>query len=691
MKRRTLVISVGTVLVVVALALSGQLENAELGALDRLFELRGPRAPAAPIVIVSIDEDSFDELDMPWPFPRAVHAKLVDALQAAQPLAIGFDILFPEPSPRGPADDQALGAAVARAGNVVLAAATTRVSEQFYEKIDMNLPLPVIREGAAAVAPVNELFDEDRHIRRAQLQHRFRDEVLDGWDIAIYKLAASRGLRVAALPASGDALINFRGGPRTFPWIPYHRIVNADIPPDVVRGAIVLIGATSPILQDIFPTPFAGMHGMPGVEIRANILDMLVRGDLVRRVPPWAVFVLIVIAGVGAAWAADRMSAVRAFVAVVLVMAAVGGGTFLLFAAADVWLPPVGVAVAVVLGYGATVVDNYVREQRERRRLSQFFSPSVLNEIVRHQGNGALGSRRRHISVLFSDIRGFTSLSEKVEPEQVVEMLREYLTAMTAIVFKHGGTVDKYIGDCIMALYNAPLDDPQHAVNAVRTAVELLECARTMSARWEAKLGGVQIRNGVGINTGEAVVGAMGSQQRLEYTAIGDTVNLASRLEGLTKEHGVGIIVSESTYAAVKAHFPTRELGVVAVKGKAAPVKIYAVLPGTPRKHRRAPVRALATMVAAGGRLVSPVWTRDISEGGMAVTGLSPEVNPGTSVEIRCEAGTGPLAKPIRANGTVVWRRDAEAGIAFATLDEDAARAVASYAGAAAEDSGDGR
>jgi adenylate cyclase len=160
----------------------------------------------------------------------------------------------------------------------------------------------------------------------------------------------------------------------------------------------------------------------------------------------------------------------------------------------------------------------------------------------------------------------------------VVELLGEYLSELTEIVFRHGGTVDKYVGDCIMALYNVPFEQPDHARQAVRTALAFQESTRALSARWEARLG-IQVKSGVGINTGEAVVGTMGSRQRLEYTAIGDTVNLAARLESITKDFDSPIVISESTYVLVKDEFPTRPLGEVTVKGKAIPVRIYAVLP----------------------------------------------------------------------------------------------------------------
>jgi adenylate cyclase len=602
-------------LLAVGVALTGAMDRAELGVLDRLFEWRGARSPAAPIVIVKIDEDSFDELDMAWPFPRALHARLLDQLSAGRPLAIGVDILFPETSPRGPEDDAALAAAVARAGNVVMAAAITHVSEGFYEKVDLNLPMPAIREGAAGIAPVNEHVDEDGRLRRAILHHWLAEQRIASWDVALYQVVKRAGLPVAPLPAADVVPINFRGGPGTFPWVSYHRVVSGEVAPETFAGKIVLIGATSPILQDIFSTPFGRARQMSGVEIHAHALDMLVRGDHLRVVDRWVSLVAAVLTAFGVTWLATRLHALRGFLAAVFVWAALVATTFALFALGGVWFQAGPVSLALVLGYGVTVIDSFVREQRERRRLARFFSPAVLREIVHRHDDRALSSQRRLVTVLFSDIRGFTSISEKVQPEQVAAMLSEYLSEMTEVVFRHRGTVDKYIGDCIMALYNAPFDDPDHAANAVQTALELQERTLAVSAHWEAELG-VQIRIGVGISTGEVVVGTLGSRQRLEYTAIGDTVNLASRLEGLTKEHGTGVIISESTYALVREQFLVRELGTVPVRGKALPVRIYGILPADLRKYPRAALDAAATVMAVVDGRAWTVRTRDVSGGG---------------------------------------------------------------------------
>jgi adenylate cyclase len=680
---RTFLAGLTAAAVTVGLTLLGSLDAVELGALNHLFELRGARAPSSPIVIVTIDEDSFDELNLPWPFPRALHARLIEQINVGRPLAIGFDVLFPEPSPRGPADDQALGEAVARAGNVVLGAGLTRTMEIIaglrLDKSDLNPPLPVIRRGAAAVAPVNHVLDQDGHLRRAVLRHRVADDEVNGWDVELYRLAKAAGVPVAPLPGRVEMYINFRGGPRSFPWVPYHRVVNGSVDPAIFRGAIVLVGATTPVLQDVFSTPFARARTMPGVEVHANVLETLIRGDAYRTVPLWAVAGATAAAAFGAAWLAARLRVLRGFVVVVLIALGLAVATFAAFTSGHVWFPAMGTLMALGLGYGLTVIDNYIREQRERRRLSQFFSPTVLREIVRHRADAALGSSRRRLTVLFSDIRGFTSISERVEPEQVVEMLREYLTEMTDVVFRHGGTVDKYIGDCIMALYNVPFEDPDHAANAIRTALELQERALAVAARWEARLG-AKIRNGVGINTGDAVVGTMGSRQRLEYTAIGDTVNLASRLEGLTKEYGVGVIISEDTQEAVRGRFLTRQLGVVAVRGKSLPVKIYSVLPHDVRRHPRVAVTVAATVVAVGSDQTCLVRTRDVSEGGLSVEGLPEDWPVGATLQIRCEGG--PLPRPIAAEGTIVWRRDGAAGIRFSDVAGEPAPASAGAVGA---------
>ncbi|HEV8584647.1 MAG TPA: CHASE2 domain-containing protein [Methylomirabilota bacterium] len=662
---------------VVGLVQVGWLETAEHFSLGKLFEWRGSRQPSLPIVIVTIDESTFTEMDEQWPFARARHAELIMHLAEGQPRVIGVDLIFDAPSSRGPKDDEALGEAVAFAGNVVLGAAYTKDIQPYTKRETFNVPLPMLRKGAAGMAPVNMDADPDGHVRRVPVKIVPIDlDPMLAFDATMHALLAKSGMAVAPLPKAASVLINFRGGPVTYPWVSYHRVVRGEIPSSYWKDKIVLIGPTSEILHDQFPTPFAPGGNMPGVEIHANALETLVRGNPIREVPRVISTVLAVVAGLLGSALVVRLRALRALIAALALVALLTAGAVVGFAMADVWMRGMAGLLALGLGYGATVVEHFVREQRERRQLSRFFSPSVVKEVVRHKDDGSLTTARRLVTVLFSDIRGFTTLSEQLQPEQVEEMLREYLTEMTEIVYRHGGTVDKYIGDCVMALYNVPFEDAEHAVKAVRTGLEFQERTLAVSKHWEQKLG-IAIRNGVGINTGDAVVGTLGSKQLLQYTAIGDTINLGARLESITKEYKSNIIISESTYELVKGQFVTKELGEVTVKGKTKPVKIYSVLPNNIRKHPRATLEAAATLtLGADGRSIS-VATRDISEGGMALKGVPEDWEKGQTVQIRCEGGA--LPKPIVAEATIAWRKGDEVGLTFTSLDPDSAPTVADY------------
>ena len=693
---------IGAALFVVALVLVGPLERWEYLWFDQLFELRGARPPTAPIVIVTIDESSFQELGLQWPFPRALHGQLIDRIRADRPLVIGLDIIFDSDSMFGPKDDEVLGAAVSRAGNVVLGLAGAQDDQPLVsvggkvlgaKREVSNMPLPVIRKGAAAVAPLTVVPDPDSHVRRIPVRVPVPDPVkgyewLLAFDAQLHRQVSVAGLATRPLPDAEEVLVNFRGGPRTFQRVPYYRVVRGETP-GLFRAKIVLIGSTSEVQHDVFATAFARGGDMPGVEIHANALETLIRGDPIREVPKPLSTVLAVVAALAGSVLVVRLHALRALV-VTVVLFVVG---FLLayagFLLADVWMRGVACTFALVLGYGATVVENFVHAQLYKRRLSPFFSPDVLRALVRARDEQSLGPRRRVATVLFSDIRGFTSISERLQPEQVEEMLGEYLTEMTQIVFKHRGSVDKYMGDGIMALYNAPFEDPEHALNAIRTGLEFQERALAVSARWQEKLG-VPIRIGVGINTGEMLVGTLGSRQRFEYTALGDNVNLASRLESATKDHGASIIISEYTYEHVKGRFPIRELGDVTVKGKSRPVKIYGVVPASVRQHPRAALQALATLTALGEGRVCRVRTVDIGEGGLALAGVPPEWEVGCKIQIRLEGGG--LPRRIVAEGTIVSRRGEAAGVQFTSLDEDSAPVVADYVarglGALPEDQG---
>ena len=472
--------------------------------------------------------------------------------------------------------------------------------------------MPEFRKAAAGFGPVTNRIDADGRMRRAVLAYSMYESRLQTFDWHLYQLAVKAGYSARPLPRHEEFLINYRGGPRTFAWVPYFQILRKELNPKELKGAIVLVGATSPLLHDIFPTPFH--HGMPGVEIRANALETLFAGNRLRTVPTWtaglpvpfamglrrfvsvpstislhfSLEILVVLAlAIAAVWLTTVLRPVRAFFVLSGAAVVLGGFAVIAFTFWDVWLQAVAAALAGALGYGVTVMREYTEAEARGRRLSRFFSPSVRDHIVKHQEEDALGVSRRMLTVLFSDIRGFTSLSEKLPAEQVVELLSEYLSELTRIVSMHGGTVDKYVGGCIMALYNAPLDQPDHALAAVRTAVAFQKATHEISDRWEAKTG-LPVKNSVGVHTGEVVVGEMW-WGRSEYTAVGDTVNVAAWLGRATEDLESSIVISESTYALVKDEFSGRALGEVIVEGREQRVKIYAVLPEDTRLDDRGP------------------------------------------------------------------------------------------------------
>jgi adenylate cyclase len=650
------------------LALSGALEFLELKSLDLRFRFRGPQPPGSPIVIIAIDEDSFDELNLTWPFPRALHGRLLELVSEGRPAAIGLDLLFIEPSLLGPDDDQALADAIEWAGNVVLGAAFTVTEGDLGRREDFNPPLPEIRASAAGFGFVTLTTDRDAFVRSGALRRPHQDGFQESFTLRLYSLARQAGLPAKPLPATAEAGINFRGPARTFPIVPYYQVLDGTVPPQAFRDRVVLVGATTPVLHDEFPTPFSGHTRMPGVEIQANLLDTLLQGRSVHRTAP---ALAVILAAAGAVIATGIAAAMRPIMALLAVLAAVAlyaVGAYGAFVGANVWLDLVPGPAGAALGYGATVITTLIREQREKRRLSRFFSPDVVRAILTTRGEEALAGRRRRITVLFSDLRGFTSLSERLEPEEVVGLLRDYLTAATAIVFRHGGSVDKYIGDAIMALYSAPFDQPDHAVRAVRTALELQQCVQALSAQWAARGGGA-LRSGVGIHTGDAVVGAMGSQQRLEFTAIGDTVNVTSRLEGLTKDFGAPIIISQTTYQEVGGLFQARPLGSVRVKGRELPVEIYAIEGHEARRAPRVALEAKVTIEEQDVIVAAPLL--DISRTGVAVA--LPPKPIGADRIVRLTIELPDLLRPIEAEARVASRRDDRIGFAFVGLRPEVA------------------
>jgi adenylate cyclase len=353
-----------------------------------------------------------------------------------------------------------------------------------------------------------------------------------------------------------------------------------NVDPAVFKDKIVFVGVTAAGLYDVFETPFAGGK-MPGIQVHAAVADdFLSNRFLIPAATSWRVSTVLALA-VGTGLAAALLPAWWASAATLGLLALFTALATSRFAGGQ-WLNLTQPALASATALFGGVAYQYFVEGREKRKMKRLFgqyvSRDVYDQLVAHPELARLGGQRRDMTVLFSDIRGFTSLTEKGQPEEIVQMLNEYFTRMVEIVFRNHGTVDKFVGDMVMALFGAPLDDPEHADHGVTAALEMMEELRILNAKWAAEGRGANVDIGIGINTGPMIAGNIGSDQIMSYTVIGDAVNLASRLESLNKQYATRIIISDQTRQRLTGEFEFRPLGDVIVKGKTQPVAIFEVV-----------------------------------------------------------------------------------------------------------------
>lgn len=360
-----------------------------------------------------------------------------------------------------------------------------------------------------------------------------------------------------------------------------------EILPEEIKDKIVLVGWTGAISQDLHPTPF--QENFPGVEIHATVIENILQEDFLTR-PASTILLdslIILILGLTTGFLFPKLKPVTGILLALLCLALLAGLMHAAFIYSKVWLNFTFPFLLITLNYMTLTSFKYFTEERHKREIrtafQHYISPAVVDEILQDVDKLKLGGERNYLTAMFSDIRGFTSMSERMKPEELVHFLNEYLTAMTNVILDYKGTVDKYMGDAIMAFYGAPLPQEDHGVRACKTAIQMIEKLRAMRIQWEAQ-NYPFLDIGIGINSGEMVVGNMGSQDRFDYTVIGDEVNLASRLEGVNKQYGTNILISDNTYKLLKDQpFIVRELDRITVKGKKEPVTIYELIgEGTP-------------------------------------------------------------------------------------------------------------
>ena len=546
---------------------------------------------------------------------------------------------------RGSAEDEALARAVRASGRAVLGyffefqpspepetpprVSTYNVVQNSHSgKGENRTPLaprargniPELTDAAQEVGYFNFIPDPDGAYRRVPLVIRYADQMAVPLSLAmlrLYRPQEALAIRFAdfgvetvrwghtEIPVAedGQLLINFRGPGETFRHVSAADVLAGQVPAETFRGKLVLVGVTAAALADVRVTAFDGVF--PGVEIHANVLDNVLRQQFLLQ-PKWIVLVeigtillLTILLGIILHYA---RGVTGALVTVGLAAGYLGASQWI-FLALGLPLSLVYPLLAIGLTYTAIAVQHYVVEEREKRKtrraLELYLSPSLAAMVSEQPAMLKLGGEKREHTVLFSDVRGFTTISERLSPETLVELLNSYLGEMTDIIFAHDGMLDKYIGDAIMAVWGAPLPQPDHAVRACRAALGMVGRLRELTPQWEQR-GWPPLDIGIGLNTGPMVFGNMGSAQHLSLTVMGDNVNLGSRLEGLNKMYGTNIIVSESTLQAAPDIAVVRELDLVRVKGKLQPVRIYELIAPVEEAARWRPlVERFATGIEA--------------------------------------------------------------------------------------------
>jgi len=468
-----------------------------------------------------------------------------------------------------------------------------------YESVSPNLP--ELANYAKNFGYYNVIPDPDGVVRREPAIIRFRDSFYPSLDVAAYLAYTNLSLdevRVFFNPngleridvgslsiptdPEGFVQIDFHGRAGTFPTYSLADVVQRKIPPENFRDRLVLVGPTATGIADMAVTPFQ-TEAFPGVEVHANFINNLLKGQFIRRGLRENLIDLgfLLLFSLAAGLLLSVVPPVRATAILIISLGLFLWLTFHLFATERIWIAAFLPTATLTVNYAGIVSYRFFFEEREKKRVQgafqQYVAPSVIHRLLERPELLRLGGEEQELTAMFSDIRNFTGISESMSPRDLVELLNEHLTEMTEVVFQYWGTLDKYIGDSIMAFWGAPYPQPDHAERACKAGLAMLKRLEILQDRWQAA-GKPKLDIGIGINTGPMLVGNMGSQRRFNFTIMGDNVNLASRLEALNKTYGTRLIISETTYQALRDNMLVRELDLIRVKGKMRPVTIYELL-----------------------------------------------------------------------------------------------------------------
>jgi adenylate cyclase len=570
--RLSLLLGVGLVSAAFAVATwaTDLMRETELDSLDMRFDIRGDEPQPEDIVVVAVDDVTFQDLGLRWPFRRTVHAEMVDALRKAGVKAVAYDVQFTEPS-ENPEDDNALILASRRAGNVVFA--TTEVNEKGQSAVfggPNGLRFGRARDGDASLSA-----DPDGVLRRFS----YSLQGLQNFAAGAAEVLSGEDVTADDFPDE-ESLVAFRGGPGAIDQVSFSHVLEGKVDESRLRGRVAVVGATAPSLQDVHATATTGEELMSGPEFQANAISTVLDDFPLREVPGAVDVLLIVLLSIVPPLASLLLRPLIAIPLSVLAGAAYFGIAVLAFNGGTVLpvvFPLLGLTLATVGSLGVYYVTTAYERERTRDILGRIVNDSVADQLLAFDRTVALGGRDAECTVLFSDLRGFTAYSESQSPARVIEVLNRYHTEMEDALFEHGGTLVSYMGDGIMAVFGAPVDQEDHADRALACAREMLNVRMPRFNEWMRSQGaGDGFRMGIGLNSGQVLSGQIGSERRFEYTTIGDTVNTASRLEGMTKGTPHQVFIADTVREHLLRDAPDLIfVDEFEVRGRQAKVKIW--------------------------------------------------------------------------------------------------------------------
>lgn len=610
----------------------------------RVRMLSRPGTATDRIRLVLLDQSSLDwgkdENGLTWPWPRQVYEPLLAFCRRGRARCVAFDLVFSEPSRCGTEDDRLFGAAIAQTTGFVAAVflsadqGLTRkwpaelrnellpvrglesyISSDAGKSLSLpraSFPILEVSTNAALLGNVAASVERDAVIRRLEPFRVFDGRFVPALGLAPLLISEPDsaidlardclliGSRKIPLDRKGRTVLRYRGPSQTHRAVNLAAVIQSElrlregaspvVDPSFFRDAYVFFGVTAPGLLDLRPTPISSVY--PGVEVHATLLDNVLSGDLMRDAPLIQTVLLLFafgfVSGIVGRFCANGWQMAASFVGLLPLPALLGLAAY----RAGYWLPvavdELGVALALV---GAAVV-NYAVEGKQKRFIKnafkQYLSAAVIEQLMAYPEQLKLGGEARELSIYFSDVQGFTTLAETLTPEALTALLNEYLTAMTDIILEEGGTIDKYEGDAIIAFWNAPVHQADHAVRAVRAAIRCQKKLAELRPSFHKRVGR-ELFCRIGINTGPVVVGNMGSNQRFDYTFLGDAGNLASRVEGLNKQFGTYTLITEFTREQIGESIKVREISLVQVVGRREPVRVFEPFPAEDLAQR-APV-----------------------------------------------------------------------------------------------------